>query len=192
MKGALPLLLALLLPSIVAAGHKSYVGTTLIDSSDRGIYERHEGTCEYRHYHGELNGVADPAPEGCGHGEVKIIVHGDGDGESIPPTPKGKWERFTDWVGSIFTKERRETIGNVVDVVAESNGIPPPNQVSDLVDITKEMTPQIVEKTEGIKEYRESVSPEEDTLGIYNNLDDVPENPTLSQRFFRWFNSLVP
>jgi len=186
-------LLVVLIPAISYAGHKSYVESVIIDSDDRGIYERHEGTCEYRHYHGTLNGIADPAPKGCGHGEVKLIVHGNGDGESIPPPPaKSAWTQFAEWVGSFFTKENRETIGNVVDVAAEANGIPPPNQIGELVDITKEMTPQIVEKTENIKAYRESVSEVEDTLGVYTDLDKVSENPTLSERFFRWFNSLVP
>lgn len=172
-------------PWISFAGHKSFVGAVIIDSTDTGIYEEHEGRCAYRHYHGELDGVADPAPNGCGHGEVKSIVHGDGDGESLPPPPvKSNWSQFTTWLGSWFTKEN---VINVIDVAAEANGIPPPGAVSDAVDIVKEATPQIMEKVEGIKEYRESVSPEEDTLDLYNDLSDVPENPTLSQRFFKWF-----
>ncbi len=48
-----------------------------------------------------------------------------------------------------------------------------------------------MENVGNINEYRENVAPEEDTLGVYNDLGDVPENPTLSQRFFRWFNNLL-
>ena len=180
---------ALLLPSFSFAGHKSAVGSIVIDSGDSGIYGEHGENCAVRHYHGELNGVADPAPNGCGHGEVVSIAHGEGNGESLPPlAEKSTWDQFWGWVGSWFTKENAK---NVVDVAAEANGLPPPNQVGELVDITKEMTPQIMEKAEGIKEYRESVEKEDDTLGIYNNLDNVPENPTISQRFFRWFNHLL-
>lgn len=180
---------ALFLPLYSFAGHKSAVGSVIIDSADYGVYGEHGANCNVRHYHGDLNGVPDPAPDGCGHGKVKLISHGDGDGESIPPPPKkGFWDGVGDWLSSIFT---RENVGNVVDVAAEANGILPPNQVGELVDITKEMTPQIMEKAEGIKAYRESIDPEEDTLGLYDNLDKIPENPTLSQSFFKWFNNLV-
>jgi len=171
------------------AGHKSAVGSVVIDSTDPGIFEEHGMNCGFRHYHGELNGVADPAPNGCGHGAVNSIVHGSGDGESLPPTPTpGVWDNFVGWLKKVFTKKNAI---DVIDVAAEANGIPPPGTVSDAVDIVVEATPQIMEKVEGIKEYRESVTPEEDTLDIYNNLENVPENPTLSQRFFKWFSSLV-
>lgn len=176
-------------PGISFAGHKSFVGTVIIDSADEGIYEEHGGNCAYRHYHGELNGVTDPAENGCGHGEVKSIVHGDGDGESLPPPPaKSNWSQFTEWLGSWFTEDN---VMDVIDVAAEANGLPPPGDVRDLVDIVKEATPQIMEKVEGIEEYRESVGPEEDTLGLYNDLSEVPEKPTLSERFFKWFDSLT-
>lgn len=174
------------------AYHKLYVGNTIIEADDRGIYEAHDPNCGYRHYHGELNGAPDPAPEGCGHGEVKSIVHGDGDGETIPPPPKkGAWESFTDWVGSWFTKENAK---NVVDVAAESNGIPPPFQTAEIVDIVKDEAPAIKEKIDGIKEYRETAG-EEDTLGIYSapsSGGNADGSDTLSQKFFKWLNSLVP
>lgn len=189
MKNILILIIALTLlaPSTVSATHKSQVGGQVIDSNDRGIYEAHEPNCGYRHYHGTLGGVADPAPEGCGHGEVKIILHGEGDGESIPPPPaKGAWESFTTWIGSWFTKENAK---NVVDVAAEANGIPPPFQTAEIVDSTKETTPAIKEKIDNIKEYRENVSPEEDTLGIYNNPDKGGDS--ISDSFFKWFNNLL-
>jgi hypothetical protein len=187
---ALSLGLAVVLsPFFVSAGHKLYVGSTIITPEDRGIFEEHGANCTYRHYHGELSGVADPAPDGCGHGEVKSIVHGDGDGETIPPPPtKGNWERFTTWVGSWFTSENAK---NVVDVAAEANGIPPPFQVAELVDITKDATPAIKEKIDNIKEYRETAG-DEDTLGIYTaptSGGNPDGSDTLSQRFFKWINS---
>lgn len=180
----------LLLPLGVSAEHKSTVAGQIINSDDSGITAAHGEVCSVQHYHGTLNEVADPNPNGCGHGEVTAIAHGDGDGETLPaakPAEKGLWDRFWGWVGSLT----KEDAMNVVDVAAEANGIPPPGTVSDTVDIVKEATPQIMEKAEGIREYRESVDPEDDNLGIYNNLDKVPENPTISQRFFKWFNSLV-
>mgnify|MGYP001594000737 FL=1 len=178
----------LLLPSFSFAEHKSAVVGQVIDSDDRGIRPQDDG-CVSLHYHGTLSGVADPDQHGCGHGLVTRIAHGDGDGESLPPPPakKGLWDRFWTWVGSL----NREDAKNVVDVAAEANGVAPPFTVSDAVDITKEATPSIMENVGNINEYRENVAPEEDTLGVYNDLGDVPENPTLSQRFFRWFNNLL-
>ncbi len=176
-------------PVFVSAGHKLYVGNTIITPEDRGIYQEHGANCPYRHYHGELNGVADPAPDGCGHGEVKIIVHGDGDGETIPPPPKkGFWAGVGEWFDSWFTKENAK---NVVDVAAESNGIPPPFQTAETVDIVVDAAPAIKEKIDGIKEYRETAG-EDDTLGIYTaptSGGNADGSDTLSQKFFKWINS---
>lgn len=182
-------LLVLVSPFFASAFHKLYVGNTIITPEDRGIFEEHGANCTYRHYHGELNGVEDPAPDGCGHGEVKSIPHGDGDGETIPPPPaKGNWERFTDWVSSWLTKENAK---NVVDVAAESNGIPPPFQTAETVGIVVDAAPAIKEKIDNIKEYRETAG-DEDTLDIYS-APSSGGNPdgsdTLSQRFFKWINS---
>ena len=180
----------LVVPLVSSAEHRSSAAGQVIDSNDSGITPAHEGSCEVMHYHGTLNGVADPNPNGCGHGQVTLIAHGDGDGETLPapaPAEKSLWSRFWSWVGSLT----KEDAVNVIDVAAEANGIPPPGTVSDAVDITREATPSIMENIGNIEEYRENVSEDEDTLGIYNNLDNVPEEPTLSQRFFKWFNSLV-
>ncbi len=183
-------LLLLLSPFFASATHKMYVGSTVIATEDRGIYEEHGANCSYRHYHGELNGVADPAPDGCGHGEVKSIPHGDGDGETIPPQPKkGFWAGVGEWFGSWFTSENAK---NAVDVAAEANGIPPPFQTAEIVDITKEAAPAIKEKIDNIKEYRETSNPDEDTLGIYTaptSGGNADGSDTLSQRFFKWINS---
>lgn len=186
----LALFALVVVPAQSFAEHKSAVAGQIIESDDSGITEAHGEICGVLHYHGELNGVSDPAPNGCGHGEVTRIAHGDGDGESLPPAPvekKSLWSRFVSWVKSL----NKEDAKNVVDVVAEANGIPPPNQISDIVDITKEATPSIMENVENIKEYRESVDPEDDNLGIYRNPADGLEEGSLSQRFFKWFSSLT-
>lgn len=172
-------------PFFVQAKGEFMVGGKLIDEGDPGITEAHGEVCTVRHYHGVLDGVADPQPNGCGHGEVL---------PSTSPVAATKTEslpaRFFAWVGSFFSKETKETVVNVIDVAAEANGLPPPGTVSDAVDIVKDAAPSIKEKIDNIEEYRESAG-EEDNLGIYNNLDKVSENPTISERFFRWFNSLV-
>lgn len=183
----------LLLPLAASATHKSSVnGTIIIDSNDRGHYGGHGPNCPVNHYHGVLNGVEDPAPEGCGHGEIKLILHGDGDGESLPPPPKkGFWAGVGEWFGSWFTSENAK---NVVDVAAEANGIPPPFQTGEIVDIVVDAAPAIKEKTDNIKEYRETAG-EDDTLGIYSapsSGGNADGSDTLSQKFFKWLNSLVP
>lgn len=185
-----------LLPGISLAEHKSAVAGTVIDSNDSGIVGPDEGGCDQIHYHGILNGAPDPTPKGCGHGPVVIIPHGRGDGESLPytpPTPSepSTWSRFWSWVGSFFSDDTKETAKNVVDVIAESNGLPPPGTVSDAVDITKEETPAIIEKAEHIEEYRENIDPEEDTLNIYKDPSSGLEEGSVSQKFFRWFNGLI-
>jgi len=178
----------LLVPAISFAEHKSTVAGQVINSDDPGIAEAHGEVCDTRHYHGELNDIADPNPHGCGHGEVIAIAHDGGDGETIPPPPKkGLWDRFVSWLGSL----NRDDAVNVIDVVAESNGIPPPGTVSDTVDIVKGETPAIMEKVEGIREYRESVSEEDDTLDLYRNPAEGLEEGSISQRFFKWFNGLL-
>jgi hypothetical protein len=142
-----------LVPGAVSANHKAEVGgKVIIDSNDPGIKGVDDG-CDSIHYHGALGGVADPAPTGCGHGVVTVIAHGDGDGESIPPPlPKGPSfpARVWQWLGSWFTTEQKAVIGNVVDVAAEANGLPPPGTVSDTVDIVKDAAPSIKEKIDVI------------------------------------------
>ncbi len=179
------LFVAFALAPFWAQAHGEFmVGGKLIDEGDPGITEAHGDVCGVRHYHGVLDGVADPEPNGCGHGEVLPAT------SPVATKTESLPARFFAWVGSFFSKETKETVVNVIDVAAEANGIPPPGTVSDVVDIVKDAAPSIKENIDNIKEYRESAG-EEDTLGIYNNLDNVSENPTLSERFFRWFNSLV-
>ena len=180
-----------LLPLVSLAEHKSAVAGKIINSDDSGITPAHGEVCAVVHYHGTLDEVTDPAPNGCGHGEVTLIAHGDSDGETLPvatPTETtGLWTRFTNWVKSITS----EDVGNVVDVAAEANGLPPPNTISDAVDITKEATPSIMENVENIENYRESIDPEDDNLDLYRNPADGLEEGSVSQRFFKWFSSLT-
>ena len=187
---------ALLVPAGAYAEHKSAVSGQVVNSDDPSISQGSE--CNgAAHYHGTLNGVGDPDPHGCGHGVVTLIAHGDGDGETIPATPATKnvfqraGDAIYDFFTNLFSEETEETIGNVVDVAAEANGILPPNQTAEIVDIVKDATPSIMENVDNIDAYRESVPEGEDTLDLYKNLDNVSENPTISERFFKWFNSLV-
>ncbi len=173
-----------IIPVFVFAHGEFMVAGKLINAEDPGITEAHGEVCAVRHYHGVLDGVADPNPNGCGHGEVVAAT------SPVATKTESLPARFFAWVGSFFSKETKETVVNVIDVAAEANGIPPPGTVSDVVDIVKDAAPGIKENIDNIKEYRETAG-ENDTLGIYNDLNKVSENPTLSERFFRWFNSLV-
>ena len=74
----------LFLPGRAVADHQSLILGNVISSSDPGISNGAE--CPFTHYHGNLNGVADPDGAGCGHGRVfTIFLHGDEDGvDEIP------------------------------------------------------------------------------------------------------------
>ncbi|MDP2669039.1 MAG: hypothetical protein Q8P07_04365 [bacterium] len=187
-------IITLLLPGVSFAEHKSVVAEQMIDSDDPGIKGEDDG-CDDLHYHGVLNEIADPAPNGCGHGLVVPIAHGRGDGETIPYTPApeepGAWSRFWGWVGSFFTDKQKEVAKDVVDVAAEANGVAPPGTVSELVDITKEATPEIIENAEHIEEYRENTDSEEDTLGLYRDPAEGLEEDSISSKFFKWLSSWV-
>lgn len=164
------------------ADHEAMVAGQVVPLADASL--EHGANCDDVHYHGELNGVPDPAPDGCGHGIVTILPH-DEDDESIIPEEKTEekktkspsvWERFTDWL----------------DVLVQGiTGGFSPKTVSDSVDIVEEAAPSIAENVENIEEYRESVDEGEDTLGIYREPDSGLEEGSLSQRFFRWINSLI-
>lgn len=140
-------------------------------------------------YHGALNGVADPDTDGCGHGLVSMIPHGDGDGETIPPPlPKGPTfpVRVWRWLGSWFTDEQKETAVNVIDVVAESNGIAPPGTVSDSVDIVKDAAPSIKANADNADAYFDTYedAPDRDR---YTLETENPEANAPSPSLYRWF-----
>lgn len=183
------LFVTLLVPAVVSANHKAEVaGKTIIDSNDSGIKGVDDG-CDSIHYHGTLNGVADPEPNGCGHGLVTVIPHGDGDGETIPPPlPKGPSfpARVWNWLGSWFTKEQKETIGNVVDVAAEANGLPPPGTISDTVDIVKDAAPSIKDNADKAEKYFDTYedAPDRDR---YTLEGENPEENAPSPTLYRWF-----
>lgn len=176
-----------LVPSFASANHKAYVGKTIIDSSDPHIKGTDDG-CDQIHYHGTLNDVADPDIHGCGHGVVEVIPHGDGDGETIPPPlPKGPSfpARVWNWLGSKFSSEAKETVGNVVDVAAEANGILPPGQTAELVDIVKDATPSIMENADTAEKYYDTYTDEnEPDRDRYTLEGENVENKT---SFYKWF-----
>lgn len=188
------LIIALLCtPPIAFANHKAEVaGKIIIDSSDPGIKGVDDG-CDAIHYHGSLNGVADPDIHGCGHGVVTVIPHGDGDGETIPPPlPKGPSfpARVWKWLGSWFTDKQKETMVNVIDVAAESNGLPPPGTVSDTVDIVKDAAPSIKANADNAEKYFDTYedAPDRDryTLEGENPEENAP-SPTLYRLFWSLF-----
>jgi hypothetical protein len=185
---ALGAIIVALLPSVALANHKASVaGKILIDSNDPGIKGVDDG-CDSIHYHGTLNGVADPAHNGCGHGIVEIIPHGDGDGETIPaPLPQGPSfpARVWKWLGSWFTDSQKETMVNVIDVAAEANGIAPPGTVSDTVDIVKDAAPSIKANADNAKKYFEtSEDPNTPDRDRYTLEGENLENKT---SLYKWF-----
>ncbi len=179
----------LFIPLLAFANHKAEVGgKVIIDSNDAGIKGVDDG-CDAPHYHGTLNGVADPDIHGCGHGLVTMIPHGEGDGETIPPPlPKGPSfpARVWKWLGSWFTDSQKETMVNVVDVAAEANGIAPPGTVSDTVDIVKDAAPSIKENADNAKEYFDTYedAPDRDR---YTLETENPEQNAPAPGLYRWF-----
>jgi hypothetical protein len=181
-------LAALLFPLSSSATHRMMVAGKVIEPTDRGIYEEHGANCPYRHFHGTLDGVADPAPDGCGHGKVESIPHGDGDGESVPTTTdkpnifQRAWRSVSDW----WNKSGSETAKNVVDVAAESNGIPPPFQTAELVDQVKDAAPSIKENADKANEYFDTYedAPDRDRYTLEN---ENPEQNAPAPGLYRWF-----
>lgn len=144
----------------------------------------HGENCDDVHYHGDLNGIDDPDPEGCGHGIVTILPHDDNDESIVPETETEEeddgpsvWSK----IGNFFA--------NIADVVVQALGGSSPKSISDSVDIVVEAAPSIKEKIDNIKAYRESAG-DEDTLGIYDTSTDDLEEGSLSKRFFDWVNSI--
>ncbi|MEK7156762.1 MAG: hypothetical protein AAB790_03060 [Patescibacteria group bacterium] len=186
---AVVLVAALFIPVIALANHKAEVGgKILIDSNDPGIRGTDNG-CNAIHYHGTLDGVADPDSDGCGHGLVTVIPHGDGDGETIPaPLPKGPSfpARVWTWLGSWFTSGQKEAAVNVIDVVAESNGIAPPGTVSDTVDIVRDAAPSIKANADNADAYFDTYedAPDRDRYTLEN---ENPEENAPVPSLYRWF-----
>lgn len=179
----------LFIPFLAFANHKAEVaGKTIIDSNDPGIRGTDDG-CDSIHYHGTLNGVADPDIHGCGHGLVTMIPHGEGDGETIPPPlPKGPSfpARVWKWLGSWFSDSQKETMVNVVDVAAEANGIAPPGTVSDTVDIVKDAAPSIKANADNAEKYFDTYedAPDRDR---YTLEGENPEQNAPAPGLYRWF-----
>lgn len=183
---ALFILVVFCVPVFAQANHKAEVaGKTIIDSSDLGIRGTDDG-CDSIHYHGTLNGVADPDIHGCGHGIVSVIPHGDGDGETIPPPlPSGPSfpARVWKWLGSWFTDSQKETMVNVVDVAADANGIAPPGTVSETVDIVRDAAPSIKENADNAEKYFDTYedAPDRDRYTLEG------ENKENKSSLYLWF-----
>ena len=85
----------------------------------------------------------------------------------------------------------RKFFEDAVDFLAGVVGAPPPFEVKRIVETAADATPGIQENVENIDEYREKIDPEEDTLDLYRAPEEGLKEDSLSQKFFRWFNSLV-
>ena len=164
------------------ADHEASVAGQVIFLADANL--GHGKNCDDVHYHGDLNGVPDPDPEGCGHGIVTILPHDDNDESILPETEDEEEDDTTSvWskIGNFFA--------NIADVVVQAFGGSSPKTISESVDIVVEAAPSIKEKIDNIEAYRESVG-DEDTLGIYDTSTDGLEEGSLSKRFFDWVNSI--
>jgi len=161
------------------ADHEAMVAGEVVPLADASL--GHGENCDDVHYHGDLNGKADPNPDGCGHGIITILPH-DEDDESIIPETKAEEEDespgFWSKVGNFFA--------NVADVVAQAIGAPAPKTTYDAVEIVEEAAPSIKENIDNIKEYRDSVDEDEDTLGLIDSSTDGLEEGSISKRFFDW------
>lgn len=173
-------LLALFVPpNAVFADHEAMVAGQVIPLKDASL--SHGENCDEVHYHGDLNGISDPDPDGCGHGAVNILPH-DEDGESIvPKTEKGEeekssslWGRFTDWVDALFQ--------------GISGGFSP-KTVYDSVDIVEDATPSIKENAENAEEYFDTY---EDAPGRdrYTLETENPEENAPLPSLYRWVWSI--
>ncbi|MCR4284279.1 MAG: hypothetical protein NUV64_03140 [Parcubacteria group bacterium] len=162
--------------SIALADHEAMVAGQVVPLVDASL--NHGENCDYVHYHGDLNGVSDPSPDGCGHGVVTILAH-DEDDESIIPEVKEKeekgrsgiWNTITDWLDVAFQ--------------AISGGFSP-KTVSDSVDIVEDATPSLKETADNAEEYfdtyEDAPSRERYTLETEN-----PEENAPIPGIYRWF-----
>jgi len=165
--------------STAFADHEAMVAGEVIPLADANL--GHGENCDDVHYHGDLNGKPDPAPDGCGHGVVTILSHDENDESIIPKTEAeeddgkpGLWDKFKGWVG------------DVIDVAAQAVGLPGPKTVYETVDIVEDASPSIKENVDNIKEYREGVEDDEDTLGLYDTSTEGLEDWKFSKWFFDW------
>ncbi|MAZ40757.1 hypothetical protein CL654_01395 [bacterium] len=163
------------------ADHEAMVAGQVVPLADTSL--SHGENCDDVHYHGELNGVPDPAPDGCGHGIVTILPH-DEDGESIVPKEESEeeeddspsaWGRFTDWLDAVFQ--------------GLTGGFSP-KTVSDSVDIVEDATPSLRETADNAEEYfdtyEDAPSRERYTLEDENPEENAPA-PSLYRRFWSLF-----
>ena len=119
--------------------------------------------CNPLHYHGNLNGVADPDPEGCGHGLVL----------SVAPKEEtsSTWNKITDWLDVFFQ--------------GLTGGFSP-KTVSDTVDIVEDASPSLKETTDNAGEYFKAY-PDAPGRDRYTLKDENPEENAIASSLYRWF-----
>ena len=137
---------------------------TVIPCDDPGITDAHAPNCPSLHYHGTLNGAADPNPQGCGHGEMV----------SLAPEPSfwdsWDWGTFFDWFD--------------VGVQGATTG-QSPKSIYDAVAIVEDAAPSIAENVETAEEYFE-VYPDAPDRPRYTLEDEDPEGEGKSW-LYDWF-----
>ena len=152
--------------SVGADSHECSVAGVAIDCDDEGVYDEHGENCTVWHYHGDLNGVPDPDPTGCGHGEVF-----DGPPPPAEEEPSGAWETFTDWADALFQ--------------GVSGGFSPKN-VSDSVDIVVDASEGMAETAENAEEYFEAY-PDAPGRDRYTLEDETEDHGWLYNTFWGLF-----
>lgn len=168
-------------PALARAHHQAMVAGQVIDLADASL--GHGENCDDVHYHGELNGVPDPDPDGCGHGIVTILDD-DENGESIVPETtedadddedSGFWNSALDWLDALFQG---------------LTGGYSPKTTADSVDIVVEATPSIKENADNADAYFDAYedAPDRDryTLETENPEENAPA-PSLYRWFWSWF-----
>lgn len=134
--------------------------------------------CPQLHYHGTLNGVADPDPAACGHGLV-VTVSPEEQAREAEETEKAEeapsiWSKITDWFDALFQ--------------GLTGGFSP-KTVSDSVDIVEDAAPSMKETADNAEEYFDTYedAPDRDR---YTLEDENPEENAPAPSLYRWFWSM--
>lgn len=100
------------------------VNGTAVDCGSRNIVEAHLPFCGFPHWHGELNGVGDPNPGGCGHGAVTLNGQPFPSTATAAPTSRaGTFDRATPNLGVNTAVWNGGTVGELATAVAAAGGI---------------------------------------------------------------------
>lgn len=138
-------------------------GGPIIPCDDPGISDADRG-CPGLHYHGELNGVADPDPTGCGHGLVVSVAPEE-------PDRSGLLNSVLDYLDALFQ--------------GISGGFSP-KTVYDTVDIVEDEASSLAATKENAEEYFEAY-PDAEGRPRFTLEDENPEENAPIPSLYRWF-----